>query len=129
MKKIQLMDKYPVFTITLQKEGFKHKNADAVITYFKELIDKHPVATYIAIFDHYTHTCSLEDRVLADDIIDAKNIIFCFGKQLPNAQILAVRPRSLGVCEFDDRFEISFLEVPNEQLQTVVTQWVEALKN
>lgn len=129
MKKIQLMDKYPVFTITLYKEGFKHKNADTVITYFKELIDKHPVATYIAIFDHYTHTCSLEDRVLADDIIDAKNIIFCFGKQLPNAQILAVRPRSLGVCEFDDRFEISFLEVPNEQLQTVVTQWVEALKN
>ncbi|HIP20541.1 MAG TPA: hypothetical protein EYG70_05405 [Sulfurimonas sp.] len=129
MKKIQLMDKYPVFTITLHKEGFKHKNADTVITYFKELIDKHPVATYIAIFDHYTHTCSLEDRVLADDIIDAKNIIFCFGKQLPNAQILAVRPRSLGVCEFDDRFEISFLEVPNEQLQTVVTQWVEALKN
>lgn len=129
MKKIQLMDKYPVFTITLPKEGLKQTNADAVIAYFKELIDKHPVATYIATFDHHQHTLSLEDRVLAEDIKDAKNIIFCFGKQLPNAQILAVRPRSLGVCEFEDRFEISFLEVPNEQLQAVVTQWVEALKN
>jgi len=129
MKKIQLMDKYPVFTITLPKEGLKQTNVDSIITYFKELIDKHPVAVYIAIFDHYKHTLSLEDRVLAEDIKDAKNIIFCFGKQLPNAQMLAVRPRSLGVCEFEDRFEISFLEVPNEQLQTVVTQWVKALKN
>ena len=86
------------------------------------------MAKYITIFDHYEHTTSLDDATYSKEIKDAKNIIFCFGKQLPNAKILAVRPRSLGVCEFEDRFEIVFLEVPNEQLQETVTQWVEAIK-
>ena len=129
MQKLQLMDKYPIYSMVVKKSEISFTSVESIITHFKTLIDAHPVAKYIAVFDHYEHTLSLEDRVLAEDIKDAKNIIFCFGKQLPNAKILAVRPRSLGVCEFEDRFEIVFLEVPNEQLQTIVTKWVESLKN
>ncbi|WP_434581466.1 hypothetical protein MLC52_04860 [Sulfurimonas sp. NW15] len=128
MTKTNFMDKYPVFSLHVKKNETSFKNADEIIAYFQERIQEHPVATFIAIFDHYQHTSSLQDATIAPEIKDAKNIVFCFGKQLPNAKMLAVRPRSIGVCELDDSFEISFLEVPNEQLQNVVYEWVQALK-
>jgi hypothetical protein len=61
-------------------------------------------------------------------MIDAKNIIFCFGKEIPNPKILAVRPRSIGVCEFADKFEINFLEAPKEGLQKELEEWIDGLK-
>ena len=128
MQKIQLMEKYPVYTIVIAKDETNYSSADAIIAYFKSLIEEHPIAKFIATFDHYEHTLNIEDHILAEDIKDAKNIIFCFGKQLPNAKVLAVRPRTIGVCEFEDKFEVSFLEVPNEQLHGVVEKWVKALK-
>ncbi len=127
MKKLQLMDKYPVHVIEIKKSEIALESVDAIIEYFKELIEKHPVAKYIAVFDHYEHTTSLEGSSLGEGIKDAKNIIFCFGKQLPSPKILAVRPRSIGVCELEESFEIVFLEVPNEQLQETVTEWVKGI--
>jgi len=129
MEKISLMDKYPVFTLTVKKSEISQKSVDAIIEFFKAKIEAHPFATFIAIFDHYAHTRSIEDHVLDANIKAAKNLVFCFGKQLPNAKMLAVRPRSLGIVEFEDSFEINFLEVPNEQLQKVTTEWVESIKN
>jgi hypothetical protein len=73
----------------------------------------HPVAIYIGLFDHYGHTASLENGTISPEIIDAKNILFCFGKELPAAEILAVRPRSIGIAEHKDDFVISFLKAPN----------------
>ena len=129
MQKLQFMDKYPINSMVVKKEETIFTSVNAILEHFSTLIEAHPIAKYIATFDHYEHTKSIEECVIADGILNAKNIIFCFGKQLPNAKMLAVRPRSLGVCEFEDRFEIVFLEVPNEQLQVVVTKWVESLKN
>ena len=129
MEKISLMDKYPVFALTVAKSEISQKNVDEIIEFLKAKIEAHPFATYIAIFDHYAHTQSITDHVLDENIKAAKNLIFCFGKQLPNSKMLAVRPRSLGVVEFKDSFEINFLEVPNEQLQKITTEWVESIKN
>ncbi len=129
MQKLQLMDKYPIYSMVVQKTETNFKSVDAILTHIQALIEAHPIAKYIATFDHYEHTKSIEDCVIDEGILKAKNIIFCFGKQLPNAKILAVRPRSLGVCEFEDRFEMAFLEVPNEKLQVVMASWVESLKN
>jgi len=128
MTKTNFIDKYPVFSLHVKKDEINFKSTDEIIAYFQERIEKHPVATFIAIFDHYAHTSSLPDATIAPEIKDAKNIVFCFGKQLPNAKMLAVRPRSIGVCELDESFEISFLEVPNAQLQEVVKEWVAAIK-
>ena len=100
-----------------------------IIEYLKSLVDAHPVAVYISIFDHYKHTSSMEDGVIADDIKDAKNLIFCFGKQLPTSKILAVRPRSIGICELENSFSIDFLEVPNEQLHATTVKWIESIVN
>jgi hypothetical protein len=128
MEKISLMDKYPVYSLSLKKDELTLKSVDEIIEFFKAKIQAHPFATYIAVFDHYSHTKSIKEHILDEKILAAKNLIFCFGKQLPNAKMLAVRPRSLGVVEFDESFEINFLEVPNEQLQKVTAEWVESLK-
>ena len=129
MTKTILMDKYPIFSLEVSKDETTYKSVDEIIEYLKGLVEAHPVAKFIAVFDHYGHTSSMQDGVISDDIKDAKNIIFCFGKQLPSSKILAVRPRSIGVCELENSFVIDFLEVPNEQLHTVTEGWAKSVAN
>jgi hypothetical protein len=129
MKKTIFMEKYPIFSYEINKNETSYKNVNEIIQYLKELIESHPVAVYISVFDHYEHTSSMEDGVIAEDIKDAKNLIFCFGKQLPSSKILAVRPRSIGVCESEDSFIVDFLEVPNEQLHETTIKWIKSIAN
>jgi len=127
MKQLQLMDKYPVNTKTITKDACSLKNTDEVIAFIKSKIDAHPVATFISTFDHYTHTKSLANGEINPDFIDAKNIIFCFGVQLPKAEMLGVRPRSIGVVETKDSFIVSFMDAPNPQAHQFMIDWVEAI--
>ncbi len=128
MKQITLMEKYPLFVLELPKEETDKRDIDAIIEYLKSKIEAHPVATFIAIFDHYAHTKSLPEGNVAEDIKAAKNIVFCFGKELPKAEVIGVRPRSIGVVEKEDRFILSFLEAPNPQANKAMEEWVLALK-
>ena len=127
MKKTIFMDKYPVFTLELNKNEVKQSNVEEIIAYFKDKIETHNIAQFIAIFNHYEHTTNLGGEI-APEILDAQNIIFCFGSKIPNSKILAVRPRSIGVCELDDKFIIEFVEAPNEQLHEVMENWAKDLK-
>ena len=129
MTKTILMDKYPIFSLEVNKDESTFKTVDEIIEHLKSLVDSHPVAKYIAIFDHYAHTSSMQDGVITDEIKDAKNLIFCFGKQLPSTKILAVRPRSIGVSELENSFVIDFLEVPTEQLHVVTESWAKSVAN
>jgi hypothetical protein len=129
MTKTIFMDKYPIFSLEIQKNETTFTNVNEILEYVKALVEAHPIATYIATFDHYAHTSSLQDNVIAPEIKDAKNLIFCFGKQLPSTKMLAVRPRSLGVCELENSFVIDFLEVPNEQLHETVEKWAKSIAN
>ena len=129
MTKTIFMEKYPVFSLEIKKEETSFQNVDEIIEYLQGLIEAHPVATYIAIFDHYAHTASLDDGMINPDIKDAKNLIFCFGKQLPNTKMLAARPRSFGVSELEDSFVVDFLEAPNEQLHKVMENWAKSIAN
>jgi len=129
MKQSLLMDKYPINTLDILKTETTYSNVDEIIAYLESKITAHPFATKIAIFDHFSHTMSIEDHVIDANLKDAKNLVFCFGKQLPKSAMLAVRPRSIGVCEFENHFEISFLDVPNEQLHVVTSEWVKSIKN
>ncbi len=129
MTKTILMDKYPIYSLNIKKDETTFSNVDEVVAHFQTLIQNHPVSKLIAIFDHYEHTSQIEDGVIAEDIKAAKNVIFCFGKQLPTSKILAVRPRSIGICEFENTFEINFLEVPNEQLHAVTEEWAKSVAN
>jgi len=130
MKQMIVMEKYPIFTLEINQDETTFKSVDEVLAHLKDKIDNHPVATYIGDFDHYTHTTSLADGEIADDIIDAKNIICCFGKQLPKATLLAVRPRAIGVAKMSNNsFVVSFLEAPNPQANDAMESWVKSIAN
>ena len=116
------MDKYPIFTLEIQKNETTLKNTDEILAYFKAKVDAHPIATFIALFDHYSHTQALEGEI-NPEIKDAKNIVFCFGAAIPNTKILAARPRSIGIAELEDSFVIEFIEAPNEKLHDVMEMW------
>ena len=121
-------EKYPIFELIIEKSETDCETVDDVIDYFKAKIDAHPVATYIATFDHYAHTSALPEHQISDEIKAAKNIVFCFGKELPTPEVMAVRPRSIGVSDMGDRFVIIFMEAPNPVANEAMENWTKALK-
>ena len=120
-------NKYPIFTLSIKKEQSLCVGIDSIIATLKESIDAHGVATYIGIFDHYSHTTSLSEHEIDSQILDAKNILFCFGKELMNPEVLAVRPRSIGVADMGDNFVLSFLEAPNPTANEAMKKWCNSL--
>ncbi len=128
MKQTIFKEKYPVWTLELNKNELKQNSVAEIVEYFKEKIDAHPIAKFIAVFNHYEHTVSLPEHQIAPEIKDVQNIIFCFGKEIPTTKIAAVRPRSIGICELEDKFVIEFIEAPNETLHKVMETWSKELK-
>jgi len=123
MQETLFKEKYPIHTITIKKDETKFNSIDAILDTIKTNIQAHPVATYIGLFDHFSHTKSLSDGEIAAEMIDAKNIMFCFGKELTNPMVLAVRPRSIGVADMGEHFVLSFLEAPNPTANEAMKRW------
>jgi hypothetical protein len=97
MKQVLLQEKFPIFKLEIDKSETEYQSAQALVDHFKQLIDEHKVTRFIGEFDHYSHTRGLDGGEIADDIIDARNVVFCFGTKLPKAEMLAVRPRSIAM--------------------------------
>ncbi|PLY05761.1 MAG: hypothetical protein C0625_11830 [Arcobacter sp.] len=127
MKQKIFKDKYHIFEIVFDKSELKYTNVDEILNALKEKIDVHPVIAYIAIFDQFAQTKRV-DGIIREDIKDAKNIIFCFGKEIPTPEVLAVRPRSIGVAELVDSYVVNFLEAPNEQANVIMEEMIKSLK-
>jgi hypothetical protein len=53
MKKSIFMDKYPIYSLELNKDEISQKSIQDIINYFLDKIEKHPIATNIAVFNHY----------------------------------------------------------------------------
>lgn len=121
-------DKYSIFEIEFKKDELKFNSVDEIINALQIKIDAHPIIAFIAIFDQYAHTSSLEMGEVNPAIKAAKNIIFCFGKELPTPEVLAVRPRSIGVCELEDSYVINYLEAPNEAANETMENFIKSLK-
>ena len=122
-----LMEKYPVYTLEVRKSETSYQDVDAILGYLRAKVEAHPVAVYIGEFDHYMHTDRLDSGEISEEIKDAKNFICCFGKVLKNPDVLAVRPRSIGVADMGERFVISFLEAPNIEANKMMEQWVKGI--
>jgi hypothetical protein len=129
MKQILLQEKFPIFKLEVEKSETDFKSAQELTDYFKGLIDDHDITRFIAEFDHYSHTKGLEDGQLAEDLLDARNLIFCFGTNLPNSEILALRPRSIGIAETKDNFVVTFMEAPMELANKTMKFWVKSIVN
>ena len=127
MKQITVLEKYPVFTLEINKNETSYKNIDEIFAYIRSQVEAHPIATYIGEFDHYAHTSSLSEGKIAEEIVAAKNIICCFGKVLPKPEVLAVRPRSIGVAELENSFVVSFMEAPNPDANAAMEKWVKGI--
>jgi len=126
MTKTIFMEKYPVYSLELNKNEVSVKSVREIIEYFQNKIESHPIAKFIAVFDHYTHTKSINGEI-NENLLDVQNIIFCFGTAIAQSTISAVRPRSIGVSELEDSFMIEFLEVPKEELNIVLESWSKGL--
>ena len=127
MLKEIVMEKYPVFTMEIGKAECRLQSVDAIIAELRAKVDADPVAAFIAVFDHYTHTKNLPGGEVSPSIKDAKNLVFCFGPKLPDPKMMAVRPRSIGVAETDAGFTLTFLEAPMPQINDKMEQWVKEL--
>lgn len=128
MQYTHFMDKYPTHHIDIAKSATTCTSVDDILSFFRTKVDAHPLACFIAEFDHYAHTKSLPEGEIAENIHAAKHLVFCFGIKLPNPLAMGVRPRSIGVCEMDDSFNISFLEAPNPMMHQVMLEWVAELQ-
>jgi len=128
MKSMTIKDTYPIQAAVIGKDEARFANTDEIIAYLKETVEAHPVATYIATFDHYTHTKNLPEHEMDEKILDVKLIVFCFGKELPIPQIAAVRPRSIAIVEEADKFTVSFMDAPNPQAHDAMIKWVQGIR-
>ncbi|HKM37680.1 MAG TPA: hypothetical protein VJY83_08610 [Thiopseudomonas sp.] len=128
MQYTHFMDKYPVHHIDILKSAISCASVDEVLSFFREKVEADPRAIFIAEFDHYAHTSSLPEGEIAANITAAKHLIFCFGLKLPNPIAMGPRPRSIGVCEMDECFAISFLEAPNPVMHQIMLDWVADLE-
>lgn len=127
MRQFVFQEKYPVFQLEIGKSETDMTSVDDIVDYLKAKIDANPKVNFIAVFDHYAHTKAIGGDI-APEIKDARNVVFCFGVKLPNAEVMAVRPRSIGVTEFDDKFTVNFLEPPMPVATEAMEGWVKGLR-
>ena len=127
MKQLLIQQKFPIFKLEIDKSETEFGSAQALLNHFKQLIDNHPVTRFIGEFDHYSHTMGLEGGEISPDIVDARNIVFCFGTRLPSADLLALRPRSIGIAETKSGFVLSFMEAPMALANDTMEAWVKGV--
>jgi hypothetical protein len=127
LKQTLLQEKFPIYCLEIDHRETDFGSVDEIAGYFKQCIEGHRCACFIAEFDHYAHTRSLPEGRIEKGIRAAKNIIFCFGIALPDPHALAVRPRSIGVAETTDGFLLTFMEAPMPVANTAMEDWVNGL--
>lgn len=128
MQRIMLNDTYPVCVAEIPKAESSCQDVDQVLAALKREVDADPQVQFIALFDHLAHTRAIGGEI-APEIQAAKEIVFCFGKQLTKPAMLALRPRAIGVADLGERFVVSFMEAPMPTAQAAMTRWVEGLRD
>lgn len=128
MKQTLLQEKYPVFVAEIDKAETSCQSIDEVVAYLKDKIAANPKVQFIGVFDHYAHTKRIEGEI-NPEIKAAFDVIFCFGFALPNPQVLAVRPRSIGVADMGGKFVVSFMEAPMKPANEAMEAWAKGLRD
>lgn len=128
MKQTLLQERYPVFVAEIDKSETTHQTVGDIVATLKQRIAENPRVQFIAVFDHHAHTRRIGGEI--DPAIQAAvDVIFCFGFALPNPQVLAVRPRAIGVADLGGKFVVSFMEAPMKPANDAMASWVEALRD
>ncbi len=127
MKRSILLDTHPMYSLEILKSETDVTSINDIIEHFKVKIEENPEAKFITVFDHYKHTKELNGEIL-ESILDAKNLLFCFGHTIKNIEILAFRPKSIAICETKESFILEFLETPRPEVNAWMQSWIKALK-
>ncbi len=127
MKQVMLQEKYPIFVAEIAKTETAHKTVDELVAYFQARIAENPKVHFIGVFDHFAHTTRIGGPIM-DGMVAAVDVIFCFGFAIPNPQMLAVRPRSIGIADLGDKFVVSFLEAPMQPANEAMEAWTRGLR-
>lgn len=128
MKQSLLNEKYPVFSLEIGKHETRYQSIPALVDYYKAKIADNPKVQFLAVFDHFAHTSKIGGEIMPG-LVGAVDIVFCFGFAIPNPQVLAVRPRSIGIADLGDRFVISFMEAPMVPANQAMEAWTLGLKD
>lgn len=128
MKQLHFQEKYPITVLDIAKSETTFQTAADIAEYFQGRIADTPRVSYIGCFDHLAHTQAIGGEI-APEITAAVNVLFCFGHALPNPQVLAVRPRSIGIADLGSHFVISFMDAPMKPANDAMQAWALALKN
>ncbi|MEJ2394208.1 MAG: hypothetical protein P8Z77_05385 [Candidatus Thiodiazotropha sp.] len=128
MKQAVAQTEVPIFTLKLEASECRFDSMNEIVGYFREKIESHKAASYIATFDHLEHTRHLPEGQIAEGIDAAINIVFCFGFTLQDPVQLATRPRSIGICQSDKGFTISFMEAPMPLVNALMEEWALSLQ-
>jgi len=128
MKQTLLQEKYPIYVAEISKQETRFQSVDEVVAYLQGKIAENAKVQYIGLFDHYAHTRNIGGEI-NPDIRAAMDVIFCFGFALPNPEVLAIRPRSIGIADMGDKFVVSFLEAPMKPANEAMESWVKGLRS
>lgn len=128
MKQTLLQEKYPIFVAEIAKTETSFPSVDALVDYYKARITENPKAHFIDVFDHYAHTLRIGGPIV-EGMRAAVNVVFCFGFAIPTPQMLAIRPRSIGIADMGDKFVISFMEAPMPVANQIMEGWTLALRD
>nr|WP_005223997.1 hypothetical protein [Marichromatium purpuratum] len=123
MKQSLYQERYPVYCLEIGREETSYDSVEAICDYFRACIERYDSARFIAEFDHHAHTSALPEGHVGEGILAAKNLIFCFGISLPDVQVLALRPRSIGIAETESGFVITFMEAPMPVVNAAMEDW------
>lgn len=115
MKQLHFQEKYPITVVEVRKPETRFDSVQAIAGYFRRCIAETPRVAYIG--------------EVAPQIQAAVNVLFCFGHALPNPQVLAVRPRSIGIADMGDRFVVSFMDAPMKPANDAMQAWALGLRN
>jgi len=129
MKQLLRTESFPVYTLELERAETTCQSVDDIVAYFRARIEAHSYARFLAVFDHYAHTRSLAEGQIAEGIIAAKNLVFCFGLTLPDAYSLATRPRTIGIAETERGFVVTFIEAPMPVVNAAMEDWAKGLRD
>ena len=127
MKQTLLQEKYPIFVAEIGKNETTYRSVDELVAYYQARIAENPKVQFIGVFDHYAHTRKIEGPIV-EGMTAAVDIIFCFGFAIPTPQMLAVRPRSIGIADMGDKFIISFMEAPMQPANQSMEAWTLGLR-
>lgn len=117
--------KFPIYERKIPKSETSLKNAKEIIAFLKEKMAANPMVKHIGDFDHAEHTRNVGQMNPA--MLDVQQTVFCFGPAIPNDDIVAVRPRAIGVIEYNDYFVVNFGEAPAPMPNQAMIAWVESI--